>query len=259
MALSDKENLEWLNNETGKSCIIQRWLKGGNNLLGEVSVGSEIKALKIYSSEQYDDRDRSGTEYKALRFLERNGCKSTPKPYLYSKVPPRLLMDWLDGEPAMSNIRDSDLVFSAEFLAFVAGASVYADDFEFDMASESCLSDQDILSHIESRILKLGHITELKPFFEQFNESLQSEITKASGFPWFSNALPKSKQTLIPADFSLHNVIRQNDGCLKVFDFEYFGWDDPVKGVADFLLHPGMTLSRADKQSFLSPNLFLIY
>jgi hypothetical protein len=26
------------------------------------------------------------------------------------------------------------------------------------------------------------------------------------------------------------------------FDFEYFGWDDPVKLVADFLLHPGSSL-----------------
>jgi len=25
-------------------------------------------------------------------------------------------------------------------------------------------------------------------------------------------------------------------------DFEYFGWDDPVKLVADFVLHPGMAL-----------------
>jgi hypothetical protein len=37
---------------------------------------------------------------------------------------------------------------------------------------------------------------------------------------------------------------------LVFLDFEYFGWDDPAKTVADFLLHPGMQLSPALKQRF---------
>jgi len=34
-------------------------------------------------------------------------------------------------------------------------------------------------------------------------------------------------------------------------DFEYFGWDDPVKLAADFLLHPGMVLTEGQKRRFL--------
>ena len=33
------------------------------------------------------------------------------------------------------------------------------------------------------------------------------------------------------------------DGRLSFIDFEYFGWDDPVKLTADFLWHPAMQLS----------------
>ena len=33
-------------------------------------------------------------------------------------------------------------------------------------------------------------------------------------------------------------------GDLVFFDFEYFGWDDPVKLTADFCLHPGMSISK---------------
>ena len=34
-------------------------------------------------------------------------------------------------------------------------------------------------------------------------------------------------------------------------DFEYFGWDDPVKLTADFLLHPAMKLERPHRAAFL--------
>ena len=37
---------------------------------------------------------------------------------------------------------------------------------------------------------------------------------------------------------------------MAFLDFEYFGWDDPVKLTADFLLHPGMTLAPAARRSF---------
>ncbi|HYW60109.1 MAG TPA: aminoglycoside phosphotransferase family protein, partial [Xanthobacteraceae bacterium] len=36
---------------------------------------------------------------------------------------------------------------------------------------------------------------------------------------------------------------RRADGTLAFLDFEYFGWDDPVKLVADVLHHPGTPLA----------------
>jgi hypothetical protein len=37
---------------------------------------------------------------------------------------------------------------------------------------------------------------------------------------------------------------------LAFVDFEYFGWDDPVKLTADILLHPGTVLAPAQRQRF---------
>ena len=48
-----------------------------------------------------------------------------------------------------------------------------------------------------------------------------------------------------PSDFGFHNAVRDRDGDLVFLDFEYFGWDDPVKLALDFELHPGMTLSES--------------
>jgi hypothetical protein len=62
--------------------------------------------------------------------------------------------------------------------------------------------------------------------------------------------LPQTSRSLIAADFGFHNTIRDQTGKLYFFDFDYFGWDDPVKLTADFLLHPAMKLSQSDKARF---------
>jgi hypothetical protein len=64
--------------------------------------------------------------------------------------------------------------------------------------------------------------------------------------------LPEKLQRLIPADFGFHNAIRATGGGLRFIDFDYFGWDDPVKLTADFVLHPAMSLSRAEKETVIT-------
>jgi hypothetical protein len=63
--------------------------------------------------------------------------------------------------------------------------------------------------------------------------------------------LVKIKRSLIPADFGFHNSIRDKSGKLYFFDFDYFGWDDPVKLLADIIWHPKMHLSESQQQQFI--------
>ena len=70
--------------------------------------------------------------------------------------------------------------------------------------------------------------------------------------------LPKTKQTLSPSDFGFHNSILRSDGALCFLDLEYFGWDDPVKLIADFIWHPAMMLSDDHKKLWLE-NSFMIF
>ena len=67
----------------------------------------------------------------------------------------------------------------------------------------------------------------------------------------FEEELPVSSRTLSPSDFGFHNALRRSDGSICFLDFEYFGWDDPVRLAADFLLHPGMSLGEALRERFL--------
>jgi thiamine kinase-like enzyme len=44
--------------------------------------------------------------------------------------------------------------------------------------------------------------------------------------------------------------LRGADGKLYFLDFEYFGWDDPVTSIANFVMHPGMQLSEIQRTSY---------
>ena len=66
----------------------------------------------------------------------------------------------------------------------------------------------------------------------------------------FGTILSDEFQVLSPSDFGFHNTLLTKDG-LKFIDFEYFGWDDPVKLTCDFLLHPGMELTDIKKTLWL--------
>jgi thiamine kinase-like enzyme len=50
--------------------------------------------------------------------------------------------------------------------------------------------------------------------------------------------LTRHQRILSPSDFGFHNALRRADDQLIFLDFEYFGWDDPAKTIADILLHP---------------------
>ena len=88
-----------------------------------------------------------------------------------------------------------------------------------------------------------------------FAPALEREIVKAKAMVQaagldFAADLPQEWRSLVPSDFGFHNSLRRKDGSLAFVDFEYFGWDDPVKLSADILLHPGRTLAGAAAPAF---------
>jgi hypothetical protein len=74
----------------------------------------------------------------------------------------------------------------------------------------------------------------------------------------FESCIPLSLQIISPSDFGSHNAIKDLSGKTIFIDFEYFGWDDPVKLTADFCHHPGMSLSLEEQKKWIdwSQNIF---
>ena len=50
--------------------------------------------------------------------------------------------------------------------------------------------------------------------------------------------LPRSRRCLSPSDFGFHNILVHPRRGLSFLDFEYAGWDDPVKMVCDLFAAP---------------------
>jgi hypothetical protein len=124
------------------------------------------------------------------------------------------------------------------------------DAAEFPPASEACLSAGAILGQIQQRLALMSEPS-LEPFLAgEFLPAL--EAAKRAIGPGSERDLEPELRRLVPSDFGFHNALRQRDGVLRYIDFDYFGWDDPVKLVADFLLHPAMRLSSDNKRAFVS-------
>lgn len=230
--------------------------RGGNNRLFVASTASAQPVLvKQYHVDARDPRDRLRTEYVALQQMRNFGIAQVPKPIaadydshvaLYGFI----LGNAADEQPACA--QDID-----EMLALAQALRSMAQEPHLDMfglASEAVLSPRMVLNHIYSRVQALresseAHLrSELLVFLEQhflplldFLVSECHRILESITVP--QTDLPLRQQTLSPCDFGFHNAVRQPDGALVFVDFEYFGWDDPVKMVSDVLLHPAHSLS----------------
>jgi hypothetical protein len=156
-----------------------------------------------------------------------------------------------------------DLQQAIDFINDLYLLSMKDDIEELPLASEACISANELINNIEQRLLKLKqvscHFSQLDIFLSELFEPLWNEIKEISYAEWPSDTrehdLPKDMQTLSPSDFGFHNALRRIDGSLCFLDFEYFGWDDPVKLIADFIWHPAMELQEPIKEIWVKSTL----
>ncbi len=232
---------------------VERHLGGGNNRLFRARTqDGRSYALKEYPRRQGDPRDRLSVEYGALEFLSRHQSVSVPRAFAADHENGFALYEWIEGGPVSAPAdRDIDaaLTFSANLHAIRSAAG--AD--RLPLASEACLSGAEIVAQVGRRHERFKLVAQSEPSLAQFLATDFGPIAEAAeawsraGYEklgWsFDAPIPREQQSLSPSDFGFHNAIRRADGELVFVDFEYFGWDDPVKLASDFLQHPGMSLS----------------
>ena len=228
--------------------------RGGNSRIFRVETASARYALKKYPAA--DNRNRLAAEVNALRSMERRGIGRTPKVVGVSPERRFALLTWVDGE-AVNAVSDADV---AEFAAFqiALDRGIDADSRkEIGEASEACLSGPRIMSQIERRYARLAEVKHDVPEFAAFFDEVlvpslrrfaagAEEAYRRLGFDFAQDLAPQFR-TLIPSDMGAHNALRAADGRLHFLDFEYFGWDDPLTSIANFIMHPGMRLSERQK------------
>jgi|FEC22Drversion2_1045045.scaffolds.fasta_scaffold00819_13 Phosphotransferase enzyme family len=231
--------------------------RGGNSRIFRVDAGTARYALKKYPAT--DNRNRLEAEVNALRFFERKGIGRTPQVVAVASEQRFALLTWIEGE-AVEAVADGDI---AEFASFQIALDRGIDDqarAEIGEAAEACLSGPRILAQIERRYARLAavkhDVPEFAPFFDDVLvpslrrfEAGAAKSYRQLGFDLGEDLAPRFR-TLIPSDMGAHNALRAPDGKLCFLDFEYFGWDDPLTSIANFVMHPGMQLSDRQKAAY---------
>ena len=153
------------------------------------------------------------------------------------------MLGWIEGVSLNGQSGEADVRAAADFLVKI-NEPLPAESEVPCPASEACFSAEEHLELLANRINRLQQAapgvsslaeflgSTLSPFFERVRRSLladQGADFRLSG---------EEKRIFSPGDFGLHNAMRRSDGRVVFFDFEYSGWDDPVKTVADVFLQP---------------------
>jgi thiamine kinase-like enzyme len=231
--------------------------RGNSNVYKITLTNGYSYVLKRYPDQTSDTRPRLETELNTLRLLHQHNIKNVPKAVEGDDDLNLGLYEWINGEKVITPA-NNDLDQAIDFVKKLYSLSQKIDGNDIDLASEACLSARDLISQIEKRLSRLKLVSksfpELSTFLERTFESLWAKVKDKSISLWpfesRDNILPKKKQTLSPSDFGFHNSIKLNDGALKFIDFDYFGWDDPVKLTADFIWHPAMNMDSELKQKW---------
>ena len=228
----------------------------GNSKIFRVESSQGSIALKVYPDLAVDNRLRRNAEWQALKFLQRNKLP-VPKPVQTDAELNWSLIELIDGSPADPQ-NQVHLGQAATFIQNLNQASrAVSSGSVFGLATEACLNPSLIENQINNRLaaLKLVKDSALRDFVDNsVSPTLVRTIERSRRLmvDGYGANLDQRFWTLSPSDFGLHNAIVTPQGDLVFFDFEYFGWDDPVKLTADVCLHPGMSLDENAQQYWIS-------
>jgi hypothetical protein len=228
--------------------------RGGNNRVFQLMGQGSQAILKIYPTQEQDPRDRLRHEFGALSFLARCGVAEVPRPIACDPGRHCAAYEWIEGVPpgppdAAEVDELADFFIRLQQLRDRPGAEALPE------GATPALSPARVVEQLGQRLDRLRAVIAPETPVAAFVEgSLAPEIARAvermrqgcveAGVD-FTAALPQRYRVLSPSDFGLHNALRRPSGKLAFLDFEYFGWDEPAKAVADVMLHAGMSLSPA--------------
>ncbi|CAM2007618.1 hypothetical protein [Acanthopleuribacter pedis] len=229
---------------------------GGNNRLFSLGLETgERLALKTYPR-LAASQERVHREETFARVLSEQGETAVAPPRC--RGPFWLLSDWLPGRPVTEESEDA----WAQMFAFLdrlgrmrrglktsdlphaAHARFRLQDFvvqiqaRFDAISIACATDamlrevNDFVSSILATDL-LQLIADFETFCQKHGLDPRQPLAPELWFP-------------SPSDFGFHNALA-HDGALRFLDFEYAGWDDLVKLLADTVHHLGFKTPHGER------------
>jgi len=258
-AWTDSEMLELAQQVGAVPAVSVNWVARGGNaqLLQVLTSTGEKYALKIYPDGA--GHDRLSSEYDSFSEIWKYNPETVPYPFRCHKEFNAAMYEWIEGT-ALHLPQPAHIDQALCFINDLHGLRNISGFKYFQNASAALLSGLNFEEQIKARVSALlreapGHV-ELQNYLRNEFMPIMFEIIDSGRSGWtfrpgYGETLPRAQQTLSPSDFGFHNVIERPNGKLTFIDFEYFGWDDPVKLVLDFIFHPGMVLDNALKKQWV--------
>lgn len=228
---------------------------GANNRVYCGLSGRSKVLLKLYFRGEGDERDRLRGERCFYGLAQEAGATSVP-PVLGWDLDRRLgLFDFVEGCKLEPGQVSADHIRAAAGLVARVNNTLDASTPEEDhpVASEACFSFAGHLDAVQGRVERLRSLRprdhldeeavawiqqELAPSWRRVSDHALARAANEGLDPVAS--LPQTQRWISPSDFGFHNALLGKAGDLKFFDFEYAGWDDPAKLMADFFCQPSV-------------------
>jgi hypothetical protein len=249
-SLEEVKNMTNLLNIKNKTESIEKLQGRGNSAIYKLFLNNGDKsALKIYPEISYHDRLKS--EFESTRIFKELKINNVQKPISFNKSFGIATYEWIEGE-RVSSYGKKELNAALSFLS-VLHQNSKAEQFNFfPMAADACPRVSDIEKQINRRLVQFNEASlkyiELENFINNDFQPVMKEIISWSKASFthssnYKNPIKNSELILSPSDFGFHNALCSQNNRLIFHDFEYFGWDDPVKLISDFSHHAAMNLS----------------
>lgn len=253
-----------------------RLAHGGNNRTYKVCTDHGNFLLKIYFRHPEDKRDRLAAECGFVRFCAEHGVTEVPLPVADDAETGAAIFSWIEGRSLVGSRPEArHLLAAADFLGKLARLSACPEANALPLAAEACRSRKEHLDNVRRRIQRLQSSLAIRTDAEGREvahfvrdalaprlEQAASAVRRAFGGEWLARPLKAEEQILSPSDFGFHNALDTGKGLVFV-DFEYAGWDDPLKTICDFVCQPAVPvdedclplLASAVKSSIIPPRL----
>jgi hypothetical protein len=257
-----RELVKWIEKTSNLKIKKIKKIKGQKNsqVFKVVTNKNKELLLKYYPDPKNDKVNRSENEFNSLKLI-RNISTEVPKSILLNTSLNFALYEFIKGKK-INKIKSDDIYNILKFIRKIQKIKNTKNTL-IKNAKESCLSINDLIIQINNRYAKLLEVNiknkniKLKKFLHEFNsvkDNIYNLIYKNFSKKNILNKLPNHQQIIHPADFGFHNSIKSNTK-IYFIDFEYLGFDDPVKLICDFYWHPAMKLDKNISKLWLHESL----
>lgn len=231
---------------TAEGLTLSTCAAGGNNRVYRGEASGQVAAVKLYFSQSRERRDRLDAEWRFLSYAAKKDIGLVPRPLARDEQAGIALHEFFPGSRPRSV--DGQAIDAA--IALFRALNEDPSDADLPDAAEACFTMAAHVALVDGRLTRLRAVTDagalgLLEQMEMFWRDYRRGLTDEGAI----------RACVSPSDFGFHNALARPDGTLRFIDFEYAGWDDPVKMVCDFFLQPALPVDPLHYNRFFDATL----